>query len=196
MESLKKNRYIILMFCYLGYYVTTNLVFAGAFEVYFDDTLVFSKLEKMRYPTVDVCIFSLPCCLGLETPLERSFKEERSREEEEELILMFVWYKHSKTCLSSLYESTASLFPIAGWSPSPRFQAPADRPLIDRNPPFRCVPRLETAQESLLSLTNFEKTHSFFACQIDPLPVTFSLGLWWSSREACSPAGSRLNLRF
>ena len=184
------------MFCYLGYYVTTNLVFAGAFEVYFDDTLVFSKLEKMRYPTVDVCIFSLPCCLGLETPLERSFKEERSREEEEELILLFVWYKHSKTFLSSLYESTASLFPIAGWSPSPRFQAPADRPLIDRNPPFRCVPRLETAQESLLSLTNFEKTHSFFACQIDPLPVTFSLGLWWSSREACSPAGSRLNLRF
>ena len=78
------------MFCYLGYYVTTNLVFPCAFEVYFDDTLVFSKLEKMRYPTVDVCIFSLPCCLGLETPLERSFKEERSREEEEKLILMFV----------------------------------------------------------------------------------------------------------
>ena len=86
MDSLKKNRYLILMFCYLGYYVTTNLVFAGAFEVYFDDTLVFSKLEKMRYPTLDVCILSFPCCLGLETPLKRSFKEERSREEEEELI--------------------------------------------------------------------------------------------------------------
>ena len=184
------------MFCYLGYYITTNFVFAGAFEVYFDDTLVFSKLEKMRYPTLDVSIHFLSCCLGLEASAERSFTEERGRKKEERLILLFVCNKHSKTFLSLLYESTASPFPIAGWSPWLRFQVPADRPLIDRNPPFRCVPRLETAQESLLSLTNFEKTHSFFFFLIDPLPVTFSLGLWWSSREACSPAGSRLNLRF
>ena len=44
------------MFCYMGYYVLTNVAFASAFEVYFDDTLVFSKLEKMRYPTLDVCL--------------------------------------------------------------------------------------------------------------------------------------------
>ena len=95
------------MFCYLGYYITTNFVFAGAFEVYFDDTLVFSKLEKMRYPTLDVSIHFLSCCLGLEASAERSFTEER-------LILLFVCNKHSKTFLSSLYESTASLCPIAG----------------------------------------------------------------------------------
>ena len=184
------------MFCYLGYYITTNFVFAGAFEVYFDDTLVFSKLEKMRYPTLDVSIHFLSCCLGLEASAERSFTEERGRKKEERLVLLFVCNKHSKTFLSSLYESTASLCPIAGWSPWLRFQVPADRPLIDHLPPLRYVPRLETALESLLSLTLRLKTHSFFACRTDPLPATFSLGRWWSSPEAYSLAESRLALRF
>ena len=42
------------MFCYMGFYVVTNLAYGSAFEVYFDDTLAFSKLEKMRFPTEDV----------------------------------------------------------------------------------------------------------------------------------------------
>lgn len=51
---VKQHRFLILMFCYMGFYVVTNLAYGSAFEVYFDDTLAFSKLEKMRFPTEDV----------------------------------------------------------------------------------------------------------------------------------------------
>ena len=57
-DKIKENRFKILIMCYLSFAIISNTVTTGAFEVYFDDTLVFSKIRKYRYPTTEV-IF---CC--------------------------------------------------------------------------------------------------------------------------------------
>lgn len=57
-DKIKENRFKILIMCYLSFAIISNTVTTGAFEVYFGDTLVFSKIRKYRYPTTEV-IF---CC--------------------------------------------------------------------------------------------------------------------------------------
>ena len=37
--------------------IVTNTVSTGAFEVYLNDTLVFSKIQKYRYPTEEVLLY-------------------------------------------------------------------------------------------------------------------------------------------
>ena len=53
-DKIKENRFKILIMCYLSFAIISNTVTTGAFEVYFDDTLVFSKIRKYRYPTTEV----------------------------------------------------------------------------------------------------------------------------------------------
>ncbi|KAK8810124.1 hypothetical protein WA538_003673 [Blastocystis sp. DL] len=52
-DKIKENRFKILIMCYLSFAIISNTVTTGAFEVYFDDTLVFSKIRKYRYPTTE-----------------------------------------------------------------------------------------------------------------------------------------------
>jgi len=42
------------MICYLSFAIISNTISTGAFEVYFENSLVFSKLQKYRYPTEEV----------------------------------------------------------------------------------------------------------------------------------------------
>lgn len=43
--------------CYFIYFLLSDIVYNRSFEVYIDDELVFSKIEKYRYPseTVSFC---------------------------------------------------------------------------------------------------------------------------------------------
>ena len=59
-DKIKENRFKILIMCYLSFAIISNTVTTGAFEVYFDDELVFSKIRKYRYPTTEVASPSVP----------------------------------------------------------------------------------------------------------------------------------------
>ena len=61
---VKENRFKILMLCYLSFAIISNTISTGAFEVYLDNSLVFSKLQKYRYPTEEVETLSIvnSCC--------------------------------------------------------------------------------------------------------------------------------------
>lgn len=53
-RKVKENKFQILILCYLSFVVVTNTVSTGAFEVYLNDSLVYSKIQKYRYPTEEV----------------------------------------------------------------------------------------------------------------------------------------------
>lgn len=57
-SRVKENRFKILMLCYLSFAIISNTISTGAFEVYFDNSLVFSKLQKYRYPSEEVGEYS------------------------------------------------------------------------------------------------------------------------------------------
>lgn len=54
---VKENRFTILLGVYLLYRAVINWFETEIFDLYYKDTLLFSKREKYCFPTAEVCLF-------------------------------------------------------------------------------------------------------------------------------------------
>lgn len=54
-QQLQEKKFMVIMAAFiLGNMIRTQLLATGAFEIYFDDELVFSKLKSDQIPTTEI----------------------------------------------------------------------------------------------------------------------------------------------